>query len=87
MAKKILMESTKSKFKVLDKKPANVLKRIQGVLSDFKSNRNGRIYNGDALVKGLSAPEITELINNKKWKNAIYNNEWGYSKLFSEKYH
>ena len=40
MAKKILMESTKSKFKVLDKKPANVLKRIQGVLSDFKSNRN-----------------------------------------------
>ena len=38
------MESTKSNFKVLDKKPANVLKRIQGVLSDFKTNRNGRIY-------------------------------------------
>ena len=34
MAKNILLESTKSKFKVLEHKPANVLKRIQGVLSE-----------------------------------------------------
>lgn len=31
-------------------------------------NRNGRNYNGDALVKGLSTPEIAELIKNNKWK-------------------
>lgn len=31
-------------------------------------NRNGRQYNGDALVKGLSDPNIAELIANKKWK-------------------
>lgn len=31
-------------------------------------NRNGRFYNGDALVKGLSTPEIAELIANNKWK-------------------
>lgn len=31
-------------------------------------NRNGRQYSGDALVKGLSTPEIRELIHNNKWK-------------------
>ena len=31
-------------------------------------NRNGRQYSGDALVKGLSTPEISELIRNNKWK-------------------
>ena len=31
-------------------------------------NRNGRNYKGDALVKGLSTPEISELIANNKWK-------------------
>ena len=31
-------------------------------------NRNGRNYNGDALVQGLSTPEIAELIANNKWK-------------------
>ena len=31
-------------------------------------NRNHRNYNGDALVKGLSTPEISELIANNKWK-------------------
>lgn len=31
-------------------------------------NRNGRNYNGDALVQGLSSPEIAELIANNKWK-------------------
>lgn len=31
-------------------------------------NRNGRQYSGDALVKGLSTPEIDELMRNNKWK-------------------
>ena len=34
-------------------------------------NRNGRQYNGDALVKGLSTDEISELIRNNKWKGEI----------------
>ena len=34
-------------------------------------NRNHRNYNGDALVKGLSTPEISELIANNKWKGEI----------------
>lgn len=62
MAKKILMESTKSKFKVLDKKPANVLKRIQGVLSDFKSNRNGRIYPRELWENVLNSDYVKEMI-------------------------
>ena len=62
MAKKVLMESTKSKFKVLDKKPANVLKRIQGVLSDFKSNRNGRIYPRELWENVLNSDYVKEMI-------------------------
>ena len=34
-------------------------------------NRNGRQYSGDALVQGLSTPEISELIANNKWKGEI----------------
>ena len=62
MAKNILMESTKSKFKVLDHKPANVLKRIQGVLSDFKSNRNGRIYPRELWENVINSDYVKEMI-------------------------
>ena len=31
-------------------------------------NRNRRQYNGDALVKGLSDPNLAELMSNNKWK-------------------
>lgn len=31
-------------------------------------NRNRRQYNGDALVKGLSDPNLAELMANNKWK-------------------
>lgn len=62
MTKKVLMESTKSNFKVLDKKPANVLKRIQGVLSDFKSNRNGRIYPRELWENVLNSDYVKEMI-------------------------
>lgn len=60
--KNILTESTKSKFKVLEHKPANVLKRIQGVLSDFKSNRNGRIYPRELWENVLNSDYVKEMI-------------------------
>ena len=60
--KSILLESTKSKFKVLEHKPANVLKRIQGVLSDFKSNRNGRIYPRELWENVLNSDYVKEMI-------------------------
>lgn len=69
----ILLENDKttpeiSNLEVVDK-PHLFYVRFNTVLQSLDcKNRNGRIYNGDALVKGLSAPEITELINNKKWK-------------------
>ena len=44
MNKNVLTEQINSNFQVLPNKPANVLKRIKGVVSDNKSNRNGRIY-------------------------------------------
>ena len=60
--KNILLESTKSKFKVLEHKPKNVLKRIQGVLSDFKSNRNGRIYPRELWENVLNSDYVKEMI-------------------------
>ena len=62
MEKNILTESTKSKFRVLEHKPKNVLKRIQGVLSDFKSNRNGRIYPRELWENVLSSDYVKEMI-------------------------
>ena len=62
MSKSILTESTKSKFKVLEHKPANVLKRIQGVLSDFKSNRNGRKYPRELWQNVLNSDYVKEMI-------------------------
>ena len=61
--KGILTESTKSNFKVLDHKPSNVLKRIKGVLSDFKSNRNGRIYPRELWENVLKSDYVKEMIN------------------------
>ena len=69
----ILLENDMTDEKVTNvevvDKPHLFYVRFNTVLQSLDcKNRNGRIYNGDALVKGLSAPEITELINNKKWK-------------------
>lgn len=64
MSKNILTESTKSRFKVLEHKPKNVLKRIQGVLSDFKSNRNGRVYPRELWENVLNSDYVKEMIEN-----------------------
>ena len=63
MKKNILVESTKSKFQVLAQKPANVLKRIKGVLSDFGSNRNGRIYTRELWENVINSDYVKEMIN------------------------
>ena len=63
MSKNILVESTKSKFQVLAQKPANVLKRIKGVLSDFGSNRNGRIYPRELWENVINSDYVKEMIN------------------------
>lgn len=63
-----IIDEKVSNVEVIDK-PHLFYVRFNTVLQSLDcKNRNGRIYNGDALVKGLSAPEITELIANKKWK-------------------
>lgn len=63
MKKNVLVESTKSKFQVLEHKPANVLKRIKGVLSDFGSNRNGRIYPRELWENVINSDYVKEMIN------------------------
>ena len=51
------------------KKPNLFFIRFDTILQSLDcKNRNRRVYNGDALVKGLSTPEISELIANNKWK-------------------
>ena len=50
-------------------KPQLFYVRFNTVLQSLDcNNRNKRNYNGNALVEGLSTPEINELITNKKWK-------------------
>lgn len=57
-----------SNMQVMDK-PHLFYVRFDTILQSLDCrNRNGRNYNGDALVKGLSTPEIAELIANNKWK-------------------
>ena len=55
--------SVNSKFKVIKEKPANVLKRIQMKLSDWKPNRNGRIYPRELWENVLNSDYIKEAIN------------------------
>ena len=69
----ILLENDKTDAKISNvevvDKPHLFYVRFNTVLQSLDcKNRNGRVYNGDALVKGLSTPEIDELIRNKKWK-------------------
>ena len=64
MSKNILTEQINSSFKILKDKPANVLKRIKGVVSDNKSNRNGRIYPIELWKNVVSSDYVKEMINN-----------------------
>ena len=57
-----------SNVEVIDK-PHLFYVRFDATLQSLDCvNRNRRKYRGDAVVEGLSTPEISELIANKKWK-------------------
>lgn len=64
MNKSVLIEQINSNFQVLPNKPANVLKRIKGVVSDNKSNRNGRIYPMSLWQNVVNSDYVKEMINN-----------------------
>lgn len=64
MNKNILTEQINSNFKILKDKPANVLKRVKGVVSDNKSNRNGRIYPIELWKNVVESDYVKEMINN-----------------------
>lgn len=64
MSKNILTEQINSSFKILKDKPANVLKRIKGVVSDNKSNRNGRIYPIELWKNVVESDYVKEMIDN-----------------------
>ena len=64
MNKNILTEQFTSQFEILKDKPANVLKRVKGVVSDFKSNRNGRVYPRELWENVVNSDYVKEMINN-----------------------
>ena len=60
----ILNEShSSSQFKILEDKPKNVLKRIKMKLSDWKPNRNGRIYPRELWERIVNSEYVKEMIN------------------------
>lgn len=60
----ILTEShSSSSFKIIKEKPANVLKRIQMKMSDWKPNRNGRIYPKQLWENVVGSEYVKEAIN------------------------
>lgn len=64
MNKNVLVEQINSNFQVLPNKPANVLKRIKGIVSDNKSNRNGRVYPMSLWQNVVNSDYVKEMINN-----------------------
>lgn len=64
MNKNVLVEQINSSFQILTDKPANVLKRIKGVVSDNKSNRNGRVYPMSLWQNVVNSDYVKEMINN-----------------------
>ena len=61
--KQILNEQlTNSLFEAVDEKPAGILKRIRGIVADFKPNRNGRIYPRELWEKVINSEYVNEMI-------------------------
>lgn len=62
--KNVLTESkSSSNFNIIKDKPANVLKRIQMKLSDWKPNRNGRVYPKELWENVVNSDYVKEAIN------------------------
>lgn len=64
---KILNENlTTSLFEeVKEEKPAGILKRIKGIVADFKPNRNGRVYPRELWEKVINSEYVKEMMASK----------------------
>lgn len=60
---KLIESLNNTKFNILKEKPANVLKRIVMLISDFNSNRNGRVYSRELWEKAIQSDYVKEMIN------------------------
>jgi len=60
---KLIESLSNTKFNILKEKPANVLKRIVMLISDFNSNRNGRVYSRELWEKAIRSDYVKEMIN------------------------
>jgi hypothetical protein len=65
--KQILNENmTTSLFEeVKEDKPNGILKRIKGVVADFKSNRNGRVYPRELWENVINSEYVKEMMESK----------------------
>ena len=64
--KQILNEQlTSSLFEAVNEKPAGILKRIKGIVADFKPNRNGRVYPRELWEKVINSEYVNEMMNSK----------------------
>ncbi len=64
--KQILNEQlTSSLFEAVEEKPAGILKRIRGIVADFKPNRNGRVYPRELWEKVINSEYVNEMIKSK----------------------
>jgi hypothetical protein len=65
--KQVLNEQlTSSLFEeVTDNKPAGILKRIKGIVADFKPNRNGRVYPRELWEKVINSEYVKEMMESK----------------------
>lgn len=46
-------------------KPKGVLKRITGIVADFKPNRNGRIYSRELWEKVINSEYVQEMMKSR----------------------
>ena len=64
--RQILNENTTtSLFESTNEKPIGILKRIRGVVADFKPNRNGRTYPRELWEKVINSEYVNEMIKSK----------------------
>lgn len=64
--KQILNEcQATSLFEEVEEKPRGILKRITGVVADFKPNRNGRVYPRELWEKVINSEYTQEMMNSK----------------------
>lgn len=65
--KQVLNENTAISLfeEVKEEKPAGILKRIKGIVADFKPNRNGRVYPRELWEKVINSEYVKEMMGSK----------------------